>query len=186
VRRRGGRALAFAVNVPSTSRTRERAAVLIQEQLRTVGIAMTIERMDFPVFLGAQAAGKFDALMGGTRTTPSPSGVRGSWASDAIPGGGTQNAWRYQSAAFDAAVEAGLAAMDPVESKAQLRRAYQQIVDDAAAVWLYELRNVSAVHRRFVVPSWRPDAWWLTLGESIRHSGSRATRLLPRPDRDAA
>lgn len=165
VRRRGGRALAFSTILPSTSRTRERAAVLIQEQLRAVGVAMSIERMDFPVFLSAQTGGKFDAVMGGTRTTPSPSGVRGSWASSAIPGGGTQNPWHYQSAKFDAAVEAGLGAMDPTESKAQLRRAYQQIIDDAAAVWLLELRNVSAVHRRFVVPTWRPDAWWLTLGE---------------------
>ena len=165
VRRRGGRSLAFTVNLPSTSRTRERAAVLIQEQLRAVGIAMSIERMDFPVFLAAQTSGKFDALMGATRTTPSPSGLRGSWASSAIPGGGTQNPWHYQSAAFDAAVDAGLGAMDPKESKAHLRRAYQQIIDDAAAVWLYELKNVSAVHRRFVVPAWRPDAWWLTLGE---------------------
>lgn len=165
VRRRAGRPLAFAVILPSTSRVRERTAVLIQEQLRAVGVAMSIEKMDFPVFLDAQTKGRFDAVLGGTRTTPSPSGVRGSWASPAIPGGGTQNAWHYQSAAFDAAVEAGLAAMDPAESKAQLRRAYQQIVDDAAAVWLYELRSVGAVHRRLVVPAWRPDAWWLTLGE---------------------
>ena len=165
VRRRGGRSLAFSVIVPSTSRTRERAAVLIQEQLRAVGVAMTIDKMDFAVFLSSQTAGKFDALLGGTRTTPSPSGLRGSWASAAIQGGGSQNPWHYESAAFDAAVEAGLGAMDPVESKAHLRRAYQQIIDDAAAVWLYELRNVSAVHRRFVLPAWRPDAWWLTLGE---------------------
>lgn len=165
VRRRGGRSLAFSVIVPSTSRTRERAAVLMQEQLRAVGVAMEIERMDFAVFLGRQTSGNFDAILGGTRTTPSPSGLRGSWASAALQGGGSQNPWHYESAAFDDAVKAGLGAMDPVESKAQLRRAYQQIIDDAAAIWLYELRNVSAVHRRFVVPSWRPDAWWLTLGD---------------------
>ena len=165
IRRRGGRSLAFAVIVPSTSRTRERAAVLIQEQLRAVGVAMSIDLMDFAVFLGRQTTGEFDALLGGTRTTPSSSGLRGSWASAALQGGGSQNPWHYESAAFDSAVEAGLGAMDPLESKTHLRRAHQQIIDDAAAVWLYELRNVSAVHRRFVVPAWRPDAWWLTLGE---------------------
>ena len=165
VRRRGSRSLEFSVILPSTSRTRERAAVLIQEQLRAVGVAMSIEKMDFPVFLSAQTSGKFDAILGSTRTTPSPSGVRGSWASSAIPGGGTQNPWHYQNALFDAAVEAGLGSLDPVESKAHLRRAYQQVIDDAAAIWLYEALNASAVHRRFVVPAWRPDAWWLTLGE---------------------
>jgi len=165
VRRKGGRRLAFTVNVPSTSRSRERAAVLIQEQLREVGVAMEIERMDFAVFLAAQTSSRFDAIVGGTRTTPSPGGLRGSWASAAIPGGGTQNAWHYESAAFDSAVAAGLGAMDPVESKAHLRRAYQTIIDDAPAIWLFELKNVSAVHARIVLPPWRPDAWWSTLGD---------------------
>ncbi len=165
VRRRDGRPLAFTVIVPTTSRIRERVAVLVQEQLRAVGVAMRIERLDFPVFLSAQTDGRFDAVLGATRTTPSPSGLRGSWASPAITGGGTQNPWHYADATFDAAVEAGLSAMDPVASKAHLRRAYQQVIDDAAAIWLFELRNVSAVHRRIVMPAWRPDAWWLTLGE---------------------
>lgn len=164
-RMRNGRRLAFSVPFPSTSRTRERAATLIQEQLRGIGVSMTLTPMDFPTFLKTQTSGNFDAIVGGTRTIPSPSGLRGSWASAAIPGGGVQNAWHYESAAFDSAVHAGLTALDPVQSKAHLRRAYQQIVDDAAAIWLYEVRNVSAVHKRFVLPAWRPDAWWLTLGD---------------------
>jgi peptide/nickel transport system substrate-binding protein len=165
VRRRGSRRLSFPVIVPTSSRSRERAAVLMQEQLRAAGVEMTIERLDFQAFLARQNAGRFDAVLAGTRTTPSPRGIRGSWASDAVPGGGTQNAWGYRSAAFDAAVESGLQEMDPVKSKADFRRAYQQVVDDAAAIWLYEIRNGSAVHRRFVLPAWRPDAWWITLGD---------------------
>jgi len=164
-RMRNGRRLAFTVPFPSTSRPRERAATLIQEQLRSVGVSMTLTPMDFPTFLKTQTSGDFDAIVGGTRTTPSPTGLRGSWASAAIPGGGVQNPWHYESAVFDDAVQSGLAALDPVQGKAHLRRAYQQIVDDAAAIWLYEVRNVSAVHKRFVLPAWRPDAWWLTLGE---------------------
>lgn len=164
-RMRGNRRLAFSVITPTSSRARERAAVLIQEQLRTVGVAMTIDRSEFQAFLALMSGGKFDAIMGGTFTTPSPRGIRGSWASDAIPGGGTQNVWNYRSAAFDQAVEAGLRELDPAKSKAYLRTAYQQVVDDAAAIWLYELRSASAVHKRFVLPAWRPDAWWLTLGE---------------------
>ena len=39
------------------------------------------------------------------------------------------------------------------------------IVDDAPAVWLYEVRNYAGVHDRLVIPSWRTDAWWLTLGD---------------------
>lgn len=165
VRRRGNRRLEFAVILPSSSRGRERAAVLMQEQLRSVGVSMTIDRSEFQAFLALQDAGRFDAVMAGTKTTPSPRGIRGSWASDAVPGGGTQNYWKYRSVLVDEAVEQALRAMDPVQSRAHFRRAYQQIVDDAAAIWLYELRNVSVVHRRYVLPAWRPDAWWVTLGE---------------------
>ena len=165
VRRRAGRRLTFAVITPTSSRSRERAAVLMQEQLRAVGVEMTIERLDFQAFLARQNTSRFDAVLAGTRTTPSPRGVRGSWASDKVAGGGTQNVWSYHSAAFDAAIEAGLKEMDPVKSKAEFRRAYQQLNDDAAAIWLYELRNASAVHRRLVIPPWRPDAWWVTLGD---------------------
>lgn len=165
VRRREGRALAFTVIVPSTSRVRERMAVLIQEQLRGIGVAMTIEAMDFPRFVAAQTGGEFDAIMGGLRTSPSPNGVRGSWASAAVPGGGGGNAWHYESAAFDSAVVAGLGAMDLASSRRHLRAAYQTIIDDAPALWLFESRNATAVHARLVLPAWRPDAWWLTLGD---------------------
>jgi peptide/nickel transport system substrate-binding protein len=44
-----------------------------------------------------------------------------------------------------------------------MRVAYQTIVDDAAAIWLYEVRNAAAVHRRLNVPRWRSEAWWMTL-----------------------
>jgi hypothetical protein len=27
------------------------------------------------------------------------------------------------------------------------------------------MRNVAAVHRRFNVPRWRSEAWWLTIGD---------------------
>lgn len=165
VRRKGGRALAFTVITPSTSRVRERMAVLIQEQLRGIGIAMTIDAVDFPRFVAAQTGGDFEAIMGGLRTSPSPSGLRGSWASAAVPGGGGGNAWHYASATFDSAVVAGLGAMDLQTSRAHLRRAYARIIEDAPALWLFESRNATAVHARLVVPAWRPDAWWLTLGD---------------------
>lgn len=165
VRRRGNRRLTFQVILPSSSRSRERAAVLMQEQLRAVGVEMTIDRSEFQAFLDKQSAGRFDAALGGIRTTPSPRGVRGWWTSTAIPGGGTQNAWRYTSAPFDSLIDAGLRAMDPERSRSLLRAGYQQAIDDAAAVWLYEIKNGTAIHKRLVLPPWRPDAWWLTLGE---------------------
>jgi hypothetical protein len=39
------------------------------------------------------------------------------------------------------------------------------VIDDAAAIWLYEPVQVAGVHRRFLTPAWRSDAWWRTIGE---------------------
>ena len=55
--------------------------------------------------------------------------------------------------------------LDPTERNRELRRAYQRIVSDAPALWLYEVRNFAGVHKRIQMPPWRSDAWWLTLAE---------------------
>jgi hypothetical protein len=53
--------------------------------------------------------------------------------------------------------------MDPDSARAHFRRAYDTINADVAAIWLYEPLPVVAVHRRFTLPTWRPEAWWRTL-----------------------
>ncbi len=165
IRRRNGQRLAFNALVPATSRNRERAAVLMQEQLRQSGIAMQIERTENRVFSARREAGDFDVVFGGWLTTPSPRGLRGTWSSRTHEGRGALNGGYYESAAFDAAVDAGIAAMDPVTARAHFRDAYQIIVDDAAAIFLYEPRMTAAVHSRLRMPPWRSDGWWRTLPE---------------------
>jgi len=165
IRRRGRTKLAFDLLVPTSSGIRMRAAVLLQEQLKQAGVELTVRSMEFGAFRAEMAAGKFDATIGGWRTTPSPSGVRGSWGSDAISGGAGQNAGHYASADFDDAVQKGLGALNPATRRSGLRRAYQTIVDDAPAIWLYEIRNFAGVHKRLQMPAWRSDAWWLSIPE---------------------
>jgi peptide/nickel transport system substrate-binding protein len=130
-----------------------------------VGADVRIDGLEFQAFLERLNTGRFDAAIHGWRTAPSPRGIRSTWGSPAIAGASRQNAGRYASAEFDDAVVRGLGAMSRAERRSHLRRAYQTIVDDAAAIWLYEIRIAAAVHGRFIVPSWRSDAWWLTLGD---------------------
>jgi peptide/nickel transport system substrate-binding protein len=165
IRRRDGRRLTFTALVPGTSRNRERAAVLMQEQLRQVGIAMEIERVENRTFTQMRQDGRFDVIFGGWLTTPSPSGIRGTWASRARPGWGSLNDGLYVNPEFDAAVDAGLNAMDRATALRELARAYRILADDAAAMFLYEPRIVAAVHRRINVPTWRADGWWRNLHE---------------------
>lgn len=158
-RERNGRALAFTILVPASSRTRQAAAVLLQAQFKSIGARVTLEQVDFNAFLDKAQRGDFDALMGGMRTSPSPRGVRDAWGSPA-PGRGTLNLGHWSNATFDAHVDSALAATSTAAVRAQFRVAYQAAIDDAPAIWLYEPRMFAGVHRRLNVGALRPDAWW--------------------------
>jgi peptide/nickel transport system substrate-binding protein len=165
MRRRNGALLTFTALIPGSSRNRERAAVLLQEQLRQVGVAMEIERAENRTFTQKRQDGQFDVVFGGWLTTPSPRGLRSTWGTFGDDGWGGQNDGRYSNPAFDAAVQSGLTAMDPSTARAHFSDAYGIIVNDAAAMFLYEPRTVAVVHKRFRIPAWRPDGWWRSLPE---------------------
>lgn len=182
IRRRNGQRLTFTALIPGSSRNRERAAVLVQEQLRQLGVAMEIERAENQTFTQKRVAGTFDVVFSAWLTTPSPSGLRSTWGSFGEEGWGTLNDGRYSNPAVDAAIEAGLNTLDTDEARRQFRTAYQTIVDDVAALFLYEPRTVAAVHRRFIIPAWRPDGWW----RAIPQWSVDPTQRLPRDARPAA
>ncbi len=165
IRRRNGQRLAFTALVPGSSRNRERGAVVLQEQLRQVGIALEIERAENRTFTEKRQTGRFDVVFGGWLTTPSPFSLRGTWGSVGEEGWGSLNDGRYSNPLFDAALRAGIAALNPDDTKRHFREAYETVVQDAAAIFLYESRSVAAVHRRFIIPAWRPDGWWRSIPE---------------------
>ena len=164
-RRRGGRTLSVRGLVPAPSANRVRASVLVQEQLRRIGVDLVIDKLEGQAFGAARDAGRFDVIFGGWGTSPSVRGIRGTWGSRSRSGWGRLNSGSYSNPRFDASVIAGLGALDPTITKRHFRDAYQTIVDDAAAIWLYEPVAMNAVHRRFTTPPWRPEAWWRTIPE---------------------
>jgi peptide/nickel transport system substrate-binding protein len=160
VRARNGRPLAFTLLAPTSSPPRMSFAVLIQEQLRLVGVKVEIEKMDFPAMQARMMNHAFDALMGGLAVSPSPSGVRQTWTSAASRNGGF-NYGSYDNAAFDAQVDSALTATRPSSAKSHYRRAYQIIIDDAPAIWLYEPPNLAGASTRLQLGTVRPDTWWM-------------------------
>lgn len=179
IRVRNGRPLRLALLVPTSSAIRARTAVLLQEQWRKIGVDARIEGLEFQAFIARLNGGQFDVALHAWRTTPSARGIRSTWGSPAISGNSIQNAGKYASAEFDAAVVRGLSATALAERRAHLREAYQIIVDDAPAIWLYDVKNSAAVHQRYVIPSWRSDAWWMTLGDWTVDPAQRLPRDAP-------
>jgi peptide/nickel transport system substrate-binding protein len=163
VRERGGVPLAFSVLVPTSSQIRQRLATLVQEQLRGVGARVTVEPLDIGIFVQRQNDRRFDAAMGGWHVDPSPASIRQTWGSIGARTTGGSNYGGYESEAFDAAVTSALDANAPERSRAEWLRAYQTIVDDAPAIWLFEPRMVAGAHRRIRLQGLRADGWWAEL-----------------------
>ena len=164
MRARGATPLAFSVSVPGSSTIRKRIAVLLQEQWRKAGANVRIEELELNTFGANMENRKFEALLNAWHIDPTPSSVREEWASSEIKKGG-YNATSYSNPAFDAVIDSAVKEMNPTRSKELYRRAYRILVDDAPAMWIYELRNVQGASKRIHPVGIRPDAWWSDLAD---------------------
>ncbi|MGV3710711.1 MAG: ABC transporter substrate-binding protein [Gemmatimonas sp.] len=163
VRKHNGKPLRFELLVPTSSATRQKYGVLIQAQLASVGVQIDLTPLEQGMFASRLEKGDFDAALNMWRTDPSPvAGLRQVWGS---PRGReiAANYGRYSNPAFDALVDSAATEFNAGKRNALFRRAYQLIVDDAAAVWLYEPRNFAAVNARIEPTNMRAYAWWAGL-----------------------
>jgi peptide/nickel transport system substrate-binding protein len=164
VRVRGGRPLAVRLLVPATSAPRMRIAVLVQEQLARVGVRVEVEPADIGVFMQRLGKGDFDLALNLWHADPSPTSLRQAWGTPRGDEVGA-NFGRWGHAGFDAQLDSAAAEFDPARRTALVRGAYQTILDEAPAVWLYEPRNVAAVRRDVRPGPMRADAWWAGLAD---------------------
>ncbi|MDO8501366.1 MAG: peptide ABC transporter substrate-binding protein [Gemmatimonadaceae bacterium] len=175
IRMRDGRRLAFTVIVPSSSMSRTRLAVLMQEQLRQVGAEMNIDQMDYAAFSDLLSGRRFDAALAAWHLGSSPAAVRDTWTSAAAKKGGL-NYGGYRNPAFDNLVDSALEADRIADTRRYFKQANQMIVDDAPAIWLYEPRTVLAIEKRVRITPMRPNAWWLDIANWMIPAAERIPR----------
>jgi peptide/nickel transport system substrate-binding protein len=164
MRARGKTPLAFGLIVPTSSASRMKLAVLLQEQWRKAGANVRIEPLELNAFGSRMDSRKFEALVNAWHIDPTPSTVREEWASSEIKKGG-YNATSYRSPEFDAVIDSAIKEMNPDRSAALYRRSYRILTEDAPAMWLYELRNAQGVSKRIHTVGIRADAWWANLAD---------------------
>lgn len=174
IRAKNGRRLAFSLIVPTSSAVRMRYAVLLQEQLRSVGARMEIESMDFNPFYERQTTGRFDATINVVSVDPAPSATHQYWGSAGFPPGGG-NFGRYANPLVDALIDSIGRSSDPARGR-QYRQAMQTIADDAPAIWLYDYVPIAGIHRRIRVEGVRADGWWTGLADWWIPAGERIDR----------
>jgi peptide/nickel transport system substrate-binding protein len=155
---REGHALALTLLLPTTSAIRKQMSVLIQEQLRGVGIKLELQQLESTVWNERRTAGDFDVDFAGVSQDPSPAGLSQSWACN-----GGNNVARYCNPRVDSLMDqAVLGQGDPAQHWHAVLR---QIEADAPAVFLYALTYVYAVNRRIRNVSLSPLSSWLLLRE---------------------
>ncbi|MES2358880.1 MAG: peptide ABC transporter substrate-binding protein [Gemmatimonadota bacterium] len=165
IRARDGRQLAFTIMVPSSSKDRERLAVLMQDQFKRVGVKVSILSVEPNVFEQQQATHAFDAAIETWLADPSPGGIRESWGSEAARTEGSKNYGDYANSIFDTQVDSALGASSRPAARVLFSRAFQTLISDAPAIWLFEPRNVVGIQKRIHTAPLRADAWWAHLAD---------------------
>jgi peptide/nickel transport system substrate-binding protein len=160
IRSHDGRRLAFEALYPNSSGIRQRTAVILQAQLRQIGVELKITPIELNVLLDRARTGRFDAIIGGWQVDLSPSGLRELWGSAGIGG---SNYGRYVNPTFDSLVARAGAAGNPAAARRLWHQAIDVINQDAPAVWLFSPTMFAGLSRRIENVTIRPDEWWATL-----------------------
>jgi peptide/nickel transport system substrate-binding protein len=175
VRSKNGRRLEFGLSSPGSSKNRHQYAVLIQEAFRKVGASAKLEETDFAAYFAKQGTHGFDTELAVYVTDPSPSGFKQSWTTAGIAREGS-NIPAYSNPAVDALLDSATAAFDPARTRAYARRAFETIVEDAPAIWLYEPPTIMGIDKRIHTTKMRADGYWSNLAEWWIPAGERTSR----------
>ena len=153
---REGRPLRLVLSLPNTSGIRRQMALLIQEQLRRIGVQIEIQQLEFPIYIERRSAGDFDVDFSASFQDPSPSGLTQSWTCT-----GGNNVAGYCDRGVDSLMEQAVRGQG--DSGERWIEALKHIEEDAAATFLYAPAFMYAVNRRFRSVTISPQSAWLTL-----------------------
>lgn len=160
VRDRDGTPLTFELSYPGSSRAREQISVILQEQLRRIGVAVELRSLEFNTFLERLETGRFDMGIGAWSVDPPPVAMRALWTSAGLGG---DNHGRYANPVFDSLVDLAAGIRDKSAARTVWNQALDVINEDAPAVWLMVPTAVAGIHERFENVTIRPDLWAATL-----------------------
>ncbi len=167
---REGKPLSLKLNFPNTSAIRRQMSLLIQEQLRSIGIRVELQELEAPVWVERRRSGNFDIDFSAASLDPSPSGLTQSWSC-----AGGNNVAHYCDPVVDSLLDQAI--LGRGELRAAWHAVLRRIEEDAPAAFLYAPTYVYAVNRRFRDVVIRPESSWLDLWRwSVgRPAGSRET-----------
>lgn len=151
-----GAPLALNLLVTSSSEQRKQMALMIQQQLRQVGVKLDLIRLEPAVWVARRSAGNFDIDFSGAIQDASPSGLASSWTCD-----GPGNKGHYCDRGADSLLFRAMAS--PTADRRLWHDFLRRVEVAAPAAFLYRQTFVFGVHRRFPEVVIRPVSPWSSL-----------------------
>ncbi|MEP6989806.1 MAG: peptide ABC transporter substrate-binding protein [bacterium] len=164
VRVKNGRRLAFSISLPSSSAARKQYATLLQDAFRRVGALVTLDLADFATYTSRQATHAFDTEIDNFATDPGVSGFKQNWSTAGMSKDGA-NYGSYSNPVVDAMLDSATSAFDPARTRAFARHAFEAMIEDAPAIWLYEPPTVMGLAKRVHTTTLRADGYWSGLAD---------------------
>ncbi len=152
---RGGRPLSLRLNLPNTSGIRRQMALMVQQQLREVGVRVEVVQLEGPVWNERRRAGAFDIDFSAATMDPSPSGLTQSWSCR-----GASNVAGYCDPVADSLLDRAIVLGSDLKAWHAVLR---QIESSAPAAFMYAPVYVYAVHARYRDVVIRPESSWIAL-----------------------
>jgi peptide/nickel transport system substrate-binding protein len=160
IRERHGEPLSFELLINFADANRRNAAIIIQDQMRQVGVDMQLPELEFNSLIERVLGGEFDMFFGFDSQDPTPTSIRASWGTAGIGGG---NFGAYSNQRFDSLMDQAITTFDPAGSRGLWYQALDEMVADAPAIWLFSPTSIMAIHRRIENVTVRPDQWASTI-----------------------
>jgi len=135
VRRKGKVRLAYALSFPGNGQASSALEIAseFQADMRDIGVAITLQQIDYATFLAQTQEMKYDIALSGWGGVPDPDEMT-LLASDQFPPAGN-NIMHYSNPRMDRDLRLGLSTLDPAKRKAYYDDMQRLIAEDAPVLY---------------------------------------------------
>jgi peptide/nickel transport system substrate-binding protein len=157
--------LRFEIKVNSGNALRKSVALVLLDELKKHGIAASVRELDWTIFLNDVKNHQFDAVVLGWQMSTIEPDAYQVWHSSQAANKGS-NAISYKNSRVDEILEMYRREFDP-QKRIEMYKEFQRILhEDQPYTFLFVLKRISVVHRRFqgveIFPDGlRPIDWWV-------------------------
>ena len=165
---RDGKPFRFTLLTNSGNARRNKAAVIVQDNLKAIGVDMQIEQVESNTFFERLRKKDYEAALSGWSANLAPD-MNPMWHS------GEKyefNFTGYSNPQVDQLIADALEEPDDAKSNAMLKEAQRLVYEDQPYTFLYWMDEIVAVHSRFkdvrvdILSQYRRmDAWWVPANE---------------------